>query len=452
MIRIACAPGPDRRISRRATIALKIVSASAGRRLISRRKSSCSMTSTRPAAVARQLRKRRWPVNSVSSPTKPPGPNFATTSVSVPSNRTTSSSPSRITYRSYDASPASNSSCPDVIACSAPNGAICASSAGLRSGQATGSSLSGALITLAPRSPGDGGVGDRVDACEFALQLVAEAVAGRERSRLGVADLGLFPAGPDEHLEREIERRQRLCDHHRCPRLRAAEDHKFRIAQVEAAACGLAAVIDHIEQLHVTSFHDRREARDGVGHRGGAELGHDLLTSRRAGAGLHGDGLSLLITHRYSFRVGFGSRPSASGRRPEQHQGLAPVCVLDVDRAHSGLALEHVYLTRLVDKVLDLLAPAWAEPDHEHVVAIVVADRRQSHPFGLDLRADLRPIDLHRNGRRRVEPPERIEIGPPFRLWDLARCVRHRSLLVASRGPTATVPNRTAACRVFGKA
>gem|GEM_PF-4265037 len=91
---------PDRKISRRATSAPKMVSASAGRWLMSRRNSGSGITKTRPASVTRQFRKRRWPVNSVNSPTKLPGPNTRMGTSSASSDRRTSTSPSSTTNRS----------------------------------------------------------------------------------------------------------------------------------------------------------------------------------------------------------------------------------------------------------------------------------------------------------------------------------------------------------------
>src|SRR5215472_13641454 len=57
-------------------------------------------------------------------------------------------------------------------------------------------------------------VGEGVDACEVGGQVVGETVAGGQRGRCVVRDLGLVAVGPDQDLERQVKLGQRRGGHH----------------------------------------------------------------------------------------------------------------------------------------------------------------------------------------------------------------------------------------------
>src|ERR1700680_3941837 len=61
LLRTGLSSARDRCSSGRWAVARTTFSASAGRRLMSRRNSGCAITSTRPALLTRAVRKRRWP-------------------------------------------------------------------------------------------------------------------------------------------------------------------------------------------------------------------------------------------------------------------------------------------------------------------------------------------------------------------------------------------------------
>ena len=107
-IRTARAPSPMRKRSRRAKKAEKIVSATSGLMAMTRRNSSTGMTRMRPALRTRAVRNRRCPVSMFSSPRNWPAPQVASTASLSRSGRTMSTSPSRMTMKSYDGSPARN--------------------------------------------------------------------------------------------------------------------------------------------------------------------------------------------------------------------------------------------------------------------------------------------------------------------------------------------------------
>jgi hypothetical protein len=79
----------------------------------------------------------------------------------------------------------------------------------------------------------------------------------------------------DQHLQRQVERGQRCGRHHRRSRSRIAEDHDLGVAQLKARRPGLAAVVDHREQLDPVRLPQPRDAGDGVVDRHRARLRRD---------------------------------------------------------------------------------------------------------------------------------------------------------------------------------
>ena len=142
------------------------------------------------------------------------------------------------------------------------------------------------------RSAGGQRVGDRVDGGQPGRELVAEAVAHRELARRGVGELGLLAVAPDEHLERQVERRLGHRLHHRRPGLGSAEDRHLGVAQSEPGCLGLAAVVDDVEQLDPLGVEQLPQPRDGVGDRQGRELGRQPGAAGRCTAPAPGGGSS----------------------------------------------------------------------------------------------------------------------------------------------------------------
>jgi RNA polymerase sigma-70 factor, ECF subfamily len=139
---------------------------------------------------------------------------------------------------------------------------------------------------------GDQRVGERVDAGQVPGQVVAEMMAGGQRRRRVVGDLGLLPVGPDQHLERQVKRGKRGGHHHRGARGRAAEDYQRGLPQREADLAGLGALVDDGEDLQPLGAEEAGELGHGVGHRVPAELGDDVRLVREPVPGHGGSILS----------------------------------------------------------------------------------------------------------------------------------------------------------------
>jgi hypothetical protein len=98
-------------------------------------------------------------------------------------------------------------------------------------------------------------------------------MTGRKLPRRGVGDLRLARVVPDEHLERQVQGRQRRSRHYRRARSGTAEQHQSGIAQVQSRLAGLRTLIDHCEKLQALGADSFREPRDRIGHGSGADLG-----------------------------------------------------------------------------------------------------------------------------------------------------------------------------------
>jgi len=101
-------------------------------------------------------------------------------------------------------------------------------------------------------------------------------VAGSQRGRCVVGDFGLVSVGPDQHLERQVERGQGRGGHHRRARLRAAEEDQRGFPQREPSLAGLGRLVDHGEQPHPFRGDHAGELGHGTGYRFAAELGYDI--------------------------------------------------------------------------------------------------------------------------------------------------------------------------------
>ena len=122
---------------------------------------------------------------------------------------------------------------------------------------------------------GDESVGQRVDPGQLGSQVGAEMMAGGERGGCVVADFRLPRVIPYQHLERQVQGRQRRGRHHRRARGRAAEQHQRGATQRQPRLLRLGALVDHREQLHALRGEQVRQARDGTGHWPRADLGND---------------------------------------------------------------------------------------------------------------------------------------------------------------------------------
>jgi hypothetical protein len=105
-------------------------------------------------------------------------------------------------------------------------------------------------------------VGERVDARQIVSKFGRQVMATGERVGRDVRDLGLLAVGPNEDLERKVERRQWRGIHDRRAGLGIAEENQSRGTKVEPDVARFLSLIDDVKKLESFIVQQRQECGD----------------------------------------------------------------------------------------------------------------------------------------------------------------------------------------------
>jgi hypothetical protein len=116
------------------------------------------------------------------------------------------------------------------------------------------------------------GVSERVNARKFVSEFGRQVMATRERVGCDVRDRGLLAIGPDEDLERKVERRQWRGLHDRRTGLGIAEENQCRGSKVESDVARFLLLIDDVEKSESFRAQQCNECRDRLFNRTRTQL------------------------------------------------------------------------------------------------------------------------------------------------------------------------------------